>query len=710
MNRLWITPFVVGLCLMAHADGAADDAAPLIDAIDPMIGSITLSGYGGHGLGKCFPGATLPFGMCQLSPDTITGGDNGPGYSYHHETIEGFSFFHMSGIGWFGDLGNFQVMPADAKSRYSHERETARAGYYAVTLDDPGVRAELTVGERSGMIRFTYPENPSSVLKIDLARRIGEHKRAKDFSHQRIEFLSDSEFQGSIQCDSRDGGWGKGHGKVNYTVFFHGISSKPLKDRVLSGGDTGLVVRASFPTKAGEQVLLHVNFSFAAVPERPSGFDFDKMAAAARARWAEAVDGFRVTGGTRQQRRIFATALYHAMIDPRRLDGYDLGNGYRLYRTCFSGWDVFRSEMPLLSLVATETVKETIESMMNVMESGRRNTLPVWDLFGCTSSCMLGNPLIPTMLTAADCGIPFDLVKAAKLADETMKRRGNGARGWAGENLSATLENCYDYWCAARLAERAGEAEIAERMDMHAKDYTNCWDASVGWMRARDGKTGGWLEWKGRTKHGQGCIESNPYQQGWFVPHDMDGLVALIGGRERFIAELEPFFEKAPPDFLWGDYYNHPNEPSHNIAYLFPYGDRPWLTQKWTRRILANAYQDTVRGLCGNDDVGQMSAWYVLSALGLHPVCPGSGKWIVTTPLFERAEVRLRDMKRGTSPVLTIVAKGAADPANVYIRSARLNGRPLDRAWVTTAELLAGARLEYELGPEPNERLFTRRP
>ena len=689
----------------------------LVEAIDPMIGAIALTGYGGHGLGKCFPGATRPFGMCQLSPDTITGGDNGPGYSYHHETIEGFSFFHMSGIGWYGDLGNFQVMPADAKSRYSHKRETAKAGYYSVFLDDPQVTAELTVAERGGIIRFTYPENPASVLKIDLARRIGELRRVKHFSRQRLDFLSDTEFTGLIVCDHRDGGWGRGAGGVDYTVYFHGLSSKPLVNRVVTGGDTGLVVRATFPTTKGEQVMLHVDFSYVGVPARPEGLDFDAMRRAAHAAWAEAVgDGgpasrFEITGGTRSQRRSFATALYHAMLDPRKIDGMDLGGGFRLNRTCFSGWDVFRSEMPFLALVAPETVRETIESMMAVMESGRRDTLPVWDLFGCPSSCMLGNPLIPTMLTAADCGIPFDLAKATRLAEETMRRRGNGDRGWVAANLSATLEYCYDYWCAARLAERAGDRAAMARMDAHSRDYTNCWDASVGWMRARDGKTGGWLEWKGRTRHGQGCTESNPYQQGWFVPHDVCGFVDLIGGREKFLAELVPFFEKAPKDFLWGDYYNHPNEPSHHIAYLFPYAGRPDLTQKWTRRILANAYSDTVKGLCGNDDVGQMSAWYVLSALGIHPVCPGSGVWIITSPIFERARVRLgRRRPGGPEPVLTVVAKGAADPANVYIRSARLNGRPLDRAYVTTAELLAGATLEYELGPEPNAELFARLP
>ena len=465
-----------------------------------------------------------------------------------------------------------------------------------------------------------------------------------------------------------------------------------------------------FPTAKDEQVILHVNFSYSALPPAPKGFDFDAMRRDANESWKRVLDGFDVKGGTAAERRIFATAIYHSMIDPRRIDSYPMGNGYTLERTVFSGWDVFRSEMPLLCLIAPETVAETVDSMMKVMEAGRRDTLPVWDLFGCKSSCMLGNPLIPVMLSALDAGINIDLGRALPLVEKTMKLRGNGNRGYCENDISKTLEYCYDYWCAARLAERAGNKELMARMDEHSRDYTNIWDETVGWMHGRGRDREGektWSDWKGLTVHGQGCVESNPYQQGWFVPHDVPGLIGLMGGEEKFIENLVPFFEKAPKDFLWGDYYNHPNEPSHHIAFLFAAANRPWPTQKWTRAILANAYQDNVRGLCGNDDVGQMSAWYVLAAIGINPMCPGSGRWVVSTPLFERVSLPVKDATSGKIRPFTVIAKGAGDPKNIYITSAKLNGRPLERAWLYTKEIMSGSTLELQLGPEPNEKLFT---
>ena len=697
------------LLAIAGAFAVCGAERALVDSVDPMIGAITLSGYGGHGLGKTFPGAASPFGMVQLSPDTVTGGDNGPGYSYHHETIEGFSFLHMSGIGWYGDLGNFQVMPSETVSRFSHSNETARAGYYSVRLDDCGVKAELTALDDVGAIRFTYPENPRAELTFDLARRIGELRRAKRFSRQELVFDSDTEFHGRIVCDHRDGGWGRGAGGVDYTVHFRGAVSKPLTNRHVTGGNSNLVLHATFPTRKDEAVEVMLRVSFAGpVARSPSadGICFPTLLPRARAAWAEGpFRGLDVTGGTERQRRIFATAVYHAALDPREVNA-PLPNGFMQKRTVFSGWDVFRSEMPWLALRNPRIVKETVDSMMAVMESGRRNTLPVWDLFGCPSSCMIGNPLIPVMLTLQDVGGAFDERKALEMMIATTAKRGNASCGYAPGSLSASLEYCFDDWCVARFAERLGEKDVMARFDDRARWYTNVWCASVGSMRTRTAN-GAWLPWKGETVHGQGTVESNPLQQGWFVPHDVYGLIDLMGGEAAFAAKLEAFFERAPEDFLWGDFYNHPNEPSHHIAYLFPFCGKPWLTQKWTRRILEKAYADDVRGLCGNDDVGQMSAWYILSAIGLHPVAPGSGIWVLTTPLFGRFA-----MPNAAGGTIAIVAHGASDPKNVYIHAAKLNGRPLDRAWVTTRELLAptGIELEYELASEPNSRLFLRRP
>ena len=322
-----------------------------------------------------------------------------------------------------------------------------------------------------------------------------------------------------------------------------------------------------------------------------------------------------------------------------------------------------------------------------------RDTLPVWDLFGCKSGCMVGNPLIPVIATAQEAGLDgVDYAKALDLAVRTTEKRGNLACGYTPGSLSETLEYCFDDWCVGEIARRLGKDDVAERFKERARWYTNCWCAAVGSMRARTAD-GGWLEpWKGATAHGQGTVESNPLQQGWFVPHDVEGLARLMGGREKTVAKLEEFFEKAPDDFLWGDYYNHPNEPSHHIVFMFSELGRPDLAQKWTRRILEKAYGDDVRGLCGNDDVGQMSAWYVLAALGLSPMCPGSGRWILTAPLFPEARLKVFGDRE-----LTIVAKGEEDPKKAYVRFVRVDGRKLERRFVTTAELRNCRRIEFEL-------------
>ena len=674
-------------CLLA-ASGAAQD---LVDWVDPFIGTVTYPESGLradeaiHGFGKTFPGATTPFGMVQLSPDTITGGDNGPGYSYTHKTIEGFSFFHLSGIGWYGEFGNFQVMPGDGDtSAFSHEEETAEAGYYAVRLADAGVRAELTAGPRTGMIRFTYARGGTGTFKIDLARRIGELTRAKPHGRQTFRVTGPRTFEGEIVCDHRDGGWGRGHGKVNYTIRFKGLCSKPLDDRTETGGETNHVVRVRFPVAAGEAVVLHVAFDFFTAPEAPQGLDFDGLRAAARARWREALGAITPTGGDDRTRRIFATALYHALLDPREVGR---GDGFTR-RTVFSGWDVFRSEMPLLTLIRPDVVADTITSMMETVTSGKRRTLPRWDILGCASGCMLGQPLVSVMATAYERGIrSFDAEKALALAQASLDAESQNHRyGFSPNDLSATLEYAYHDWCCGRLAEMLGKPDVARRYFDYAQAYTNCWSAEVGWMRART-KDGGWRAWEGRRKHHQGTVESNPWQQGWFVPHDPDGLIRLIGGRAKFTEELARFFALVPDDFRWNDAYNHPNEPCHTLPYLWALSDRPEEVGRWTRRICEHAYGEGPFGLCGNDDVGQMSAWYVLSAIGLHPLCPGDGKWYVTAPLFRETRLALGERT-------LVIRAPRAETGNWKIGTIRLNGVRLDRRWLTTAEITAGGTLE----------------
>ena len=677
----------------------------MVDCIDPMIGAVTYpeSGLRGdesiHGFGKTFPGATTPFGMVQLSPDTVTGGDNAPGYSYTHGTIEGFSFTHMSGVGFYGDLGNLQIMPSDLpKSVFSHDEEHASAGYYRVRLAEAGVLVEATAARTSGMLRFTYGKPGTGVVRIDLARRIGELWRAKRFGSQRFEMTGRDTFAGEIVCDHRDGGWGRGMGKVDYTVRFAGRLSREPEVVETAGGNSNCTVRMTFPVTAGGQVVVHVALSFDETPPVPDGCDFDAMRRSARATWAETISGVSVEGGDEKSRKVFATALYHAFIDPREigrgtLDGYPF-----VRRTVFSGWDVYRSAFPLYTLIRPDVVSDTVNSMMETVVTGKRQTLPRWDLFACptTAGSMIGQPIVSVMADAWEKGIrTFDGRRALDLACRSLEMEGNDRRlGYTAGKLSDTLEFAYADWCCGRLAEMLGEKAVAERYFGYAQAYTNCWSAEAGWMRTRT-MDGGWLPWQGREVHGQGCVEANPWQQGWFMPHDPEGLIRLMGGKRTFTRELERFFDEVPEDFRWNDAYNHPNEPCHTLPFLWALSEKPDEVGHWTQRICAQAYGTGPFGLCGNEDAGQMSAWYVLAAIGLHPLCPGDGRWYLTAPLFTRTTVRL-DPKYYPGGTFEIRVPNAGQ-GKWRIKGVRLNGRTLDRRWIRTSEVSAGGVLEIDV-------------
>ncbi|HTI98475.1 MAG TPA: GH92 family glycosyl hydrolase [Dongiaceae bacterium] len=743
------------------------EAESLVDSVNPLIGASTSIEYGE---GKTFPGAATPFGLVQLSPDTITGGDNGPGYSHEHTTIEGFSFTHMSGIGWFGDLGNFLVMPTTGKlhtergihgggdgyrSRFRHDTEVAQAGYYAVTLDDYHVRTEATVAPHAGMLRFTFSQNDQSRLQIDLARRIGGTS-----TRQYVQVMDDHTIQGWMKCPPEGGGWGNGDGKANYTVYFYAQFSKPITHcgvwsaeipagwsrkrediesqryrdvvaaaKVLDGcreqeGDH-LGFYSEFATTNNEVVLLKAGISFvdlAGARENLEhdipGWDFDAVRAQARATWENAFAGVAVSGGTPVQREAFATAMYHAMLDPRAYS--DVNGNYTgadgkvhraadfTYRTIFSGWDVFRSEYPLLTIIRPDVVNDTVNSLLQQAELSGNGYLARWEIVAAESGCMIGDPAVSVFTDAYLKGIRgYDVQKAYELCRQTVDLdRDNGNHrpeyrklGFVPGSLSVTLEDAYFDYCAGRFAQALGQTNDAQRLLARSLNYRNIYDPSVGNMRAKNAD-GSWTKWEGATTYGQGCVESNPYQQGWFVPQDVAGLMDLMG-HDYFLKHLTEFFEQTPLTFKWNDYYNHANEPVHHIAYLFTYAGKPWLTQKWTRTIMDHAYGSGVKGLCGNEDVGQMSAWYILSAIGFHPVSPVDGIYIIGSPLFNQVTLRL-DPKY--YPGRTFTVKTVNNSAeNMYVQSATLNGQPLQRAWLRHSEVVAGGTLELVMGPQPNE-------
>lgn len=729
--------------------------------INPIIGAVS---YGEktedvHGFGKTFPGATTPFGLVQLSPDTRTGGDNGSGYSWNHTTIEGFSFTHMSGIGWYGDLGNFLVMPTMGqlhtnkgednkpeegyRSRYAHQNESAKAGYYSVLLSDYNIKAELTTAPRAGFLRFTFPESDSSRIQIDLSRRIGGTS-----TEQYIRIENENTISGWMKCPPEGGGWGNGAGKADYTVYFYCQFNKALEEYGVWSADipdnwsrkresvcselyqelvSDAIIHkgvddykgehigffSNFKTIENEQVLVKSGISFVSVegaklnletdiPE----WDFDGLVKTATSLWNDAMQSITVEGATERDKEIFYTALYHTMIDPRTFsdtDGKYIGADNKvhqtenfIYRTIFSGWDVFRSQFPLQTIINPSLVNDEINSLIQMAELSDTKYFPRWEFLNSYSGCMIGNPAVSVIVDAHEKGIRnYDIDKAFHYCKNSVDIFGNGERDYTPNSISETLEYAYTDWCVGRFAESLGKSNLSKEYYKRSLNYRNIWDNEIAWFHSKN-EDSSWTEWKGKTVHGQGCVESNPYQQGWFVPHDISGLTELMGGKDSIQKQLLNFFEKAPDDFLWNEYYNHPNEPVHHIPFLFNEIGLPEQTQKWTRRICEKAYGTDAFGLCGNEDVGQMSAWYVLAAMGIHPINPGDNKYQITSPVFSKIELQLdTDYYNGNK--FTIIAHNNSKE-NIYIKSIKLNGEKLDRYWITHNEIVNGGVLELEMG------------
>ncbi len=746
-----------GLCV------AADEPA---DDINPLIGAFSPSGSGllGRECGRTFPGAATPFGLVQLSPDTVTGGDNGSGYSWFDNTIEGFSFTHMSGVGAYGDLGNFQVIattgplktargrsnqPGEGyRSRYSHDHEVAKAGYYAVTLDDYHIRAEMAAAPRSGILRFTFPQHEQSRVQIDLSRRVGGTS-----TEQYVKVHDEQTIVGWMKCGKDGGGFRNGKGNVDYTVYFYCQFSKPLKnfgvwsadipngqkrerEEVCSEAYQTLVAKArvlpnqremqgkhlgfysEFSTAANEIVLVKCGISFVSMDGARLNlehdiprWDFDEVTAGAHKSWNDAMGIMNVKGGSKDDRVIFRTALYHAFLDPRNfsdINGDYIGVDGKIhraekfvYRTIFSGWDVFRSEFPLLTLVRPDISNDEVNSLLQMAELNGTGILPRWELANIETGCMLGNPAVSVIVDAYEKGIRnFPVDKAFEYCKKTVDKFSNLPLGYFKGSISKTLEHAYSDWCMARFAESLGKQDVAAEYYQRSKAYRNIFDPEVHWFRARTGQNE-WIPWKGKAEQGQGCIESNPFQQGWFVPHDIPGFMELAG-KDFLINELKLFFQNTPTTFAWNDYYNHPNEPVHHVPFLFNEFGLPEYTQLWTRRICAGAYANQVKGLVGNDDVGQISAWYVLAASGLHPICPGNNIYQITSPVFDEISFVLDSHYYSGKTFTVKTHENSKD--NVLIKRMELNGKPLNRFWLEHKEIVAGGCLEiWMTAPKPGQ-------
>ncbi len=769
IKGFFIVCFLACLPACSAPDRTTEEDFPA-DYVNPFIGASTNVGAAEvyHGLGKTFPGATTPYGMVQVSPNTITGGDNSPGYSDEHRTIEGFAFTQMSGVGWFGDLGNFLVMPTTGtlktiagkedgsisgyRSHYNKQTEIAQAGYYAVDLTDYNIKVETTAAPHSGMIRFTFPEHKESRIQIDLARRVGGTS-----VKQYIQKVDDHTIRGWMLCTPDGGGWGNGEGNADYTVYFYARFSKPMADygfwsadipdtwtrkrdevlstRYLQQIEKAAIVKgedelegkhlgffSDFETKSGEEISLQVGISFVDIAGAENNFKqeiegkhFDQVREEAVAMWNNELNRIKVQGGTDDQKTIFYTALYHSMIDPRTytdVDGRYMGGDKQVHtaetftkRTIFSGWDVFRSQFPLQTIINPKLVNDQLNSLITLAEESGRRYYERWELMNAYSGCMIGNPALSVLADAYVKGIRgYDVDKAYAYAVHTSGLFGNDALGYTPGSLSIsnTLEYAYTDWCIAQLAEGLGKKEDANLFLEKAQAYRNIFDKEKQWFRPRK-EDGSWEKWpeNARTKEWYGTIESNPYQQGWFVPHDIPGMVALMGGKQKVLDDLTNFFGKTPEHMLWNDYYNHANEPVHLVPFLFNHLGAPWETQKWTRHICDKAYKNSVEGIVGNEDVGQMSAWYILAASGIHPSCPGSTRMEITSPVFEEITFRL-DGNYYAGSQFTIKAH-ANSAENIYIQKALLNGNLYNKCYIDFQDIANGGKLELFMGDTPSK-------
>ena len=723
--------------------------------VDPLIGTVgdeRKTSF--HGGGKTHPGACYPFGMVQLSPDTTTSGDNGTGYNYCQNTIEGFSFNHMSGIGWYGDLGNLQIMPIAGKpelrsgsnaevpfvsgtdgwkSPFDHKKETARAGYYSVMLEKYRIFCEATVSCHTGMLRFTYPGHGESGVIFNFSRRIaGRAKREKIT-------LDGNYIFGEIVCDHALGGFGRGKGKIDYTLYFCLELSKPYKSarffeneafldkglKKTEGSDLHLYI--DFETEENEQILIRCGISYVdaegarnnLMSECPD-FDFEGLFQKAAEAWETALGCIAVQGNVPTDLTLFYTCLYHALLDPRTAVDADgrymdsngkIGIASYTHRTMFSGWDVYRSEFPLLTLIAPKVVSDEIQSLLNIALA-KNSSFPKWELMGIDSGCMVGDPGIIVMVDAYLKGIrDFDIDKAYEIALASAKSKAElfgkpfksirpeceqyQTQAYEPNCLSSTLEFLLADYVMARLASALGKQEDYLYFIDRAGRWKDNFNDEIGFMAPRD-ENGDFIAVKDQYDT-CGCVESNIYQQSWFVPYDIVGLEKLFG-KQHMQTLLEELFEKADFGALWNENYNHSNEPCHNLTHYFNVIGLPVRTQYWTRRVQKEAYRLGAFGFCGNEDVGQLSAWYVLSALGFAQVCMGDDKYEINTPLFKKATVTLdkRYHSCAISNALTIDCD--KDPlTHPYIESVSVNGKTIHRTYLTYEEITNGGVIRFSL-------------
>lgn len=726
--------------------------------VNPFIGT------GGHG--HTFPGATTPYGMVQLSPDTRTlGWDACGGYHYTDSSIIGFSHTHLSGTG-ISDLGDFLFMPFTGapkvipgtaenpdegyRSRFSHSSEEAEPGYYSVHLEDYDIEAELTASTRAGFHRYTFPDDEQTGIIIDLAHTIYPDRNP---SHE-FKIISDTEIAGY----KGSGGWAK-----EQHTWFHAIFNQPFQVTLYDNGEAleesetassdHLVAVLSFNTENEKELLAkvgisHVDYEGAKnnLETEIKDWDFEAIRQSAHEIWANELNQIQTRGGSDDEKIIFYTSLYHTSISPYTfsdVDGRYRGMDQKIHHsdgntiyTVFSLWDTFRGQHPLKTITDPERDNEFITTLLTKYDQG--GMLPKWELLANYTGTMIGYHSVPVIVDAYFKGInDFDVEKAYKAMVEAatyntegilfpneqvqeklmpMAKKYNEELGYIpadleNESVSKALEYAYNDWCIAQMAKDLGKNEDYHRFMERSKRYKQYYDKETGFMRGKTGN-GGWREpFDPRfSRHRRDdYTEGNAFQWSWFVPHDVEGLVELVGGKEMFAEKLDTLFstsselagEEVSSDItgLIGQ-YAHGNEPSHHIAYMYNFVGQSWKTQELCNMIMSDLYFNDPNGLAGNEDCGQMSAWYVLNAMGFYSFCPGEPVYSIGRPVFNEVKI---DLPSGN--VFMVIANNNS-PENLYVQSAKLNGEPLTEAFFTHEDILNGGTLEFEMGSTANKDLF----
>ncbi|HKS10297.1 MAG TPA: GH92 family glycosyl hydrolase [Pyrinomonadaceae bacterium] len=722
------------VCFLVVSAAQVSAQQDLARFVNPFVGT------GGHG--HTYPGATRPFGMVQLSPDTrLTGWDGCSGYHYSDSIIYGFSHTHLSGTG-ISEYGDVLLMPTVGDpnlnalvndspekgyaSRFQHSNETASPGYYSVRLDDDNILVELTATERAGLHRYTFPATQQANIVIDLTHR-------------------DKVLDSGLRITGGDTivGWRRSQAWARDQIVYFAIQfSHPIvksgiavDDRLVEGSREarGQNVKGyfRFDTSRTPQVLVRVGISAVDIngawlnlAAELNHKSFDKVKAEAAVAWNTELNKITVTGGSDAQLTNFYTALYHTMIAPNLfidVDGRYRGRDMKIHKaqgfqnyTVFSLWDTFRAAHPLYALIDRKRTRDFIKTFLVQYEQGGR--LPVWELAANETDTMIGYHAVSVIADAAAKGIDgFDLNKAyeaMKQSAELREHRGLGAyidNGFIAmederESVSKVLEYAYDDWCIAQVAKLLGRTDDYQRYLARAQSYKNVFDPVSGFMRPRT--NGNWIEPFDPREVTFAFTEANSWQYTFFAPQDVSGLMGLMGGPRGFARKLDQMFaaearttgrEQVDITGLIGQ-YAHGNEPSHHIAYLYNYAGEPWKTQSRVRQIMDEFYKPTPDGLIGNEDCGQMSAWYVFSAAGFYPVTPGSTIYAIGSPLFPEVRFRLENGKS-----FVVKANGVSDK-NFYVQSTTLNGKPYFKSFLEHSDLVAGGELVFTMGPQANRQ------